>query len=342
METKGGYEIKLAHIAYVPPFPKDSSRLLLRTEVLREESKTTEYLFEIFDAAFDHAKIEIHFRSDDKQYNPVRESIMSVMIEADKKKIANVKKLCQRLHQQTDNRNGNGLFVIIEGQKGLSTRLVLMRFKGEEGLVSRNNKRLVDYMSEVFSRKSTHYKLAAYEEQFSEKSFWRGWSVDKQISGTAHKPISQFWISEFLDSETALTPSQGTMQFSKVLKEVLNKTRGLTGQEEIVHGLMNLRAKKARRISLSEFCENYLSPETRQQVKECANEKFFDAIFDIDSEVYRKEFGRTVLSLENGITAYVPTFSYERHVKETTDNDGSKKVTIEAKLNSKKINVQTK
>lgn len=344
MTTKDGFEIQFVYLAYVPPFPKkDIVKQKLRKEIIKDESKTTEYLFEIFDASLNDAKIEIIFKGEDKQHNEIRNEVLSIALaSSDKIKQKSSDYLCDKLYEQTDSRNGNGLFVIIEGRKATSTRLILVRFKGDEGLVSSTKKSLVGYMSEVFTKKSTSYKLTVYQDIVSNKSFWKGYSVDKQISATSHKPISLFWISDFLQSETALTSSQGTMQFSKVIKDVLSKTMGLLEQEQIISGLINLKSKSNSHISLSDFCSSYLTEELTEKIKTSTNESFFNAIFPIDTLIYTKEFGKTVLSMEDGITAYIPTFSYARHVKETTNQDGTRKILIEAILNSKKINVQPK
>lgn len=235
------------------------------------------------------------------------------------------------------------LLTIIEGQKAGTTRIVLIRFKGDEGLYNHGKKLLVDYIPEVFTKKSNHYKLAVYEDILSDSSFWKGYAIDKQISGNTYKQISFFWVEEFLQSRTALTAAQGTMQFSKVIKTILVKTTDISEQEEIITGVLNLRTKKNVQISVADFCRSYLSEKVTTRIKdEMKNDDFFNSVFPIDNEIYTKEFGKTVLALQDGITAYVPSFSYDKHVTETTNQDGSKNVKIEAKLKSKKMNVQQK
>jgi hypothetical protein len=225
MQSKSGFTINHLFIAYVPPYNEDDQPLNLETLTLKKEDKTTEYLLRIFDSAIDEAKIEILFNSSGSQDNKIRNELLS-MVEKNKpfQKNTHCNKLAQILYRITDERNGKGMLCIIEGKKGNSTRLVLIRFKGDEGLVSRG-KKLLDYMSEVFTKKSNHYKLAVYEDIFSKKSFWKGYSVDKQISSSSYKPISFFWVESFLDSKTALTAAQGTMQFSKIVRTILSHLR---------------------------------------------------------------------------------------------------------------------
>lgn len=341
MKTNNGFEINFVYLAYIPPFHDEDQPYILETELIKTESKTTEYLFKIFDSAIDLAKIEILFNSDDKQNNDTRNTILSIsQLSKAKAKTTHAQKLAQKLYEITDERNGTGLFTILEGKKEQTTRIVLTRFKGVEGLVNHGKKLLIDYISEVFTKKSNHYKMAVYEDILSTKSFWKGYSIDKQISGSSYKPISFFWIESFLDSKTALTAAQGTLQFSKVIKAILLKTTDISEQEEIISGVINLRSKKNIQMSVSDFCSTYLSESVAAKIKSETNDDFFNSVFLVDNDVYKKEFGKTVLSLQDGITAYVPTFNYEKHVTETLNNDGSKNITIEGKLNSKKINVQ--
>ena len=218
--------------------------------------------------------------------------------------------------------------------------MLLMRFKGDEGLYN-HGKILGDYLPEVFTQKTKHYKLAVYEDIISEKAFWKGYAIDKQISANTYKQISFFWVEDFLHSRTALTAAQRTMQFSKVIKSILAKTSDVAEQEEIISGVVNLRGKKDIQISVAEFCKNYLSDRTSTRIKEeLRNDDFFNSVFPIDTQLYTKEFGKTVLSLADGITAYVPSFTYDKHVTEEVNRDGSKDVTIKAKLKGKKMNVQ--
>ena len=341
MESNNGFLIKHIFLAYVPPFDEENQPISLETLILKKESKTTEYLLKIFDSAMDEAKIEILFNSNKNSENDVHEQILGIaQTERPQQKTIYCKKLAQKLYRETDERNGKGLFTIIQGKKGRVTRVVLIRFKGDEGLINHGKRLVVDYISEVFTKKSNHYKLAVYEDIISAKAFWKGYSVDKQISGSSYKPISFFWIESFLNSKTALTSAQGTMQFSRVIKAMLLKATDLDEQEEIVTGIMNLRTKQNIQMSVSDFCKTYLSKELAEKVKKETNDDFFNSVFVVDSEVYKKQFGKTVLSIQDGITAFVPTFSYDKHVVETDNDDGSKDVTIQGKLQAKKINIQ--
>lgn len=342
MKSPNGFDIDYVFFAHVPPYREEDQPMTLQTEVLKKEGKTTEYLFKIFDKAIDEARIEILFNSDEKQNNSIRNNILTLTQKNENAhKNIYAKKLATSLYHKTDERNGNGLLTIIQGKKAGTTRLVLIRFKGDEGLYNQGKKLLVDYIPEVYTKKSNHYKLAVYEDILSDKAFWKGYAIDKQISANTYKQVSFFWVEQFLNSKTALTSAQGTMQFSKIIKTILSKTTDVAEQEEIISGIVNLRTKRDVQISVADFCKNYLSEKVTTRIKdEMKNDDFFNSLFPVDSDIYSKEFGKTVLSLQDGITAFVPSFSYGKHVTETTNEDGSKNVKIEAKLKAKKINVE--
>src|SRR4051812_8004711 len=127
MKTSTAFDINYVFIAYVPPHDKEDINFTIQSEVLKKQSPTTDYLFKIFDVSINEAKVEIVFNSDEKQNNSIRTQILSIaQKEQSAHKTVHARKLAQRLHEESDGRNGTGLFAILEGKKGSSTRIVLM------------------------------------------------------------------------------------------------------------------------------------------------------------------------------------------------------------------------
>ena len=345
MLTPNGFEIKLILLAYVPPhveLEEDEEKTELRTRVLKGSNKTTDYLLKIFDSSIDVCNVEIAFKSDGKQENAVRSDILKFLAgDKNTQKVKAGKNLAEKLYAVTDERNGTGLLVIIEGKKQKTTRIILCRFKGDEGLSNHGEKLDLEYIPELFTKKSKHYKLVVFEDVYSAKSFWKGYAIDKQVSGNTYKPLTTFWVEDFLQAQSAITSIQGTVQFSKIIKSILSAANNITEEEEIISGVINLKNKRSDyQLSVSEFCKQYLSQELAERIKSETGSDFFNSVFQIDKEVFQKEFGSTVLSLQDGIVAFVPTFQYDKHVKEEVNKDGSKKIIIEAQLKNKKINVR--
>lgn len=342
MRTKQSFTVKHIFFATVPHHDPEKGyrNRNLKYKVISTGGATTDYLFDIFDKASDDCKVEILFKSDQQQNNPIRSLLLdfaSTNVLAEKEKIFT--SLAKKMYDITDLRNGMGLFVLIEGQKNKQTRLMLCRFKGADGLHNEGDK--LEYLKQVFTKKNNHYKLAVYQDIVSKKSFWKGFAIDRQTAAQNYRPFSNFWIEGFLQSETAITDAQGTDQFSSILKNVLNKTTDITEKEQIISAVINLKSKVGANVSVKSFADSYLTPALASRFKEeTNNEIFYESVFGIDSEVFQKELGSTVLVLEDGVTAYVPTFAYKKHVTETQIQKGAKKIVIEGVLRDKRINVE--
>lgn len=342
MKTKESFNVKHIFFATVPPYDnlKKNRNKLLKYRVIAPSGTTSNYLFDIFDNSTSDCKVEIKFKSDDNQWNEVRDLMLGIVLTNDiKKKSKCFQELTTRMYRITDDRNGMGLFVLIEGKKGRETRLMLCRFKGSQGLHNEGDD--LKYISQVFTRQSNHYKLAVFQDIPSKKSFWKGYAIDRQTASTNYKPFSYFWIESFLEAETAITNAQGTAQFSKILKNVLNGSLSLEEKQQIISGIINVQSKSSGNISIDSFVKQYLTgPLANKFLEETNNDEFFHSEFGIDNEVFAKELGSTVLALEDGVTAFVPTFNYKKHVKEHHSERGRQKITIEGYLKDKRINVR--
>ncbi|MBL0133601.1 MAG: hypothetical protein IPP79_06170 [Chitinophagaceae bacterium] len=102
---------------------------------MRTNNKATEYLHNIFDASLNDGRIEISFTSDENQGNAFRENLINILNKNENsQKKYHADKIAERLYEVTDERNGTGLLVVIEGEKPKSKRIVIVRFKGDEGL----------------------------------------------------------------------------------------------------------------------------------------------------------------------------------------------------------------
>jgi len=235
MKTKQAFSVQHIFFATVPPYDpeKKNRNKLLKYRVISSPGQTTDYLFDIFDNSSDDCKVEILFKSDDAQNNPIRELLLSLAsttkLEDKEKSFAS---LANTMYKITDNRNGMGLFILIEGKKDKEVRLMLCRFKGADGLHNEGDS--LQYLKQVFTKQNNHYKLAVFQDIMSKKSFWKGYAIDRQTAAHNYRPFSNFWIEEFLQAETAITDAQGTEQFSIILKNVLNATSSIEQKEEII------------------------------------------------------------------------------------------------------------
>lgn len=344
--SPNNFEIKFSYVAWVPPLKtEDDPVSKVTSKLLEHGNEAFQYFINIFDKSIDNCKIQIKFKSDDEQTNPVRKKILDLLnsdsIE-EKRKFAD--ELSHRLAKLTDHRNGTGLFVIIVGKKATSTRLIFNRFKEDEVVFSNieGDTLVVKLLQQAFSKKSRYYKLAVYEDILSDRSFWQGFAIDKQITANSSRDISDYWIKEFLDSEPAINTIQGTRSFSKLMRNVLKKVESIEEQEQVISGILALKHRPDDFISVETFCDTYLSPDLKVFVRnELKDEYTFRSNFQIHEETYITELGSKVTGLENGIIVSAPTFLYDEYVEEEELENGQVKLTVKGKIKNKKINRAT-
>lgn len=346
-QTPYNFDIKFAYASWVPPFKSEEEDNIQITSKLLDSSNTAfKYFIKIFDESISNCKIEILFKSNDSQENEIRKSLMDLMQNnrhQDKKRIADI--LSKRLAKLTDNRNGTGLFVIIEGKKAETTRLLLNRFREDEVVFSDVDGRElnIQLLTQAFSKKSRYYKLAVYEDIFSERSFWKGFAIDKQKNSGSSKEISDYWIKDFLLCDLAVNSIQGTKSFSKVIRSILRKTDLIEEKEMIISGILSLKNRSEQYISVESFCDTYLNEELKAKIRTALNDNYtFQSIFKVDSETYKQELGSKVTTLNTGVIVSAPTFLYDEYVKEEELEDGRMKLTVEGIVEDKKLNKVTK
>jgi hypothetical protein len=342
MLSENGFNIEFAYVSWVPPLKhlgKESPKVI--SKPLDISNTAFKYFTTIFDSAINGCKIEIHFKTDGEQKNEVRDIILGLLNctqQADKMKYANL--LSYRLAEMSDNRNGTGLFVILEGKKSSTTRITLNRFREDEVVTTKLDRDdiTVELLKQAFSKKSKYYKLAVYEDVISQRSFWKGFAIDRQRTSLDCKEISDYWIKDFLLSDQAINPVQGTRVLSKVIKSILKKELPLEEKEQIITGILALKHRADQFISIESFCKTYLSNELTYKLKqEVDDEIFFRSEFQIDADTYKIELGSKVTGLDNGVIVTAPTFVYDKYVQEEALGEGRTRVSVEGKIIDKRI-----
>ncbi len=299
------------------------------------------YFIKIFDESLSNCKIEIIFKSNDSQENEFRKLLLELLnktTENEKKEIAD--KLSTRLAKITDNRNGTGLFVIIEGKKAESTRIILNRFREDEVVYSNVNgsELTVQLLKQAFSKKSRYYKLAVFEDNLTDRSFWKGFAIDKQKTTGSAKEISDYWIKDFLICEPSVNSIQGTKSLSKIIKSVLSSSDKIEEKELIISGILALKNRDNQYTSIESFCDTYLNEELKQRIMYELNDNYtFQSTFEIDSDTYIKELGNKITALESGVIVTAPTFLYDQYVDEEDLGEGITQLTVKGRVKDKKL-----
>ena len=341
--SKQGFEVKFAFVAWVPPLKlKEKNWLQVESRILDTKNKAFNYFLNIFQRALGDCKTEIQFKSPElNQSNEVRSHILKIIsANSQKQKEKSARSLAERLASVTDERSGNGLFVVLEGQKLQTTRILLNRFRADEVVFTRHSKQelIIGFLDEAFTKRSHFYKSAVFEDIPSDRSFWRGFAIDKQIVSSTNKEISSYWITDFLEAQSAITSVQGTMNFAKAMKTFLQQADTLSEKEQIISALLGLKNKTDKPISIESICRDYLSNDLYQRFKVYfRDDYFFNSVFTLDPDTYQSELGSTIVGLENGLIITAPTFDYNKYVKEELLPDGATQVSLSGKLQDKKL-----
>lgn len=341
-KTPNNFEIKFAYAAWVPPLKNEKDvNIIITSKLLEPTNDAMKYFLKIFDESVSSCKIEIIFKSNDFQENEFRTQLLELLEKStpiEKRIVAD--KFAKRLAKITDNRNKTGLFVIIEGKKANTTRIIFNRFREDEVLFSNVNGRelTVQLLTQAFSKKSQYYKLAVFEDILTERSFWKGFAIDKQKTTGSTKEISNYWIKEFLDSEPSVNSIQGTKTLSKIIKSILKSSDSIEEKEMIISGILALKNRENQFISIESFCDTYLNTELKQKIIHKLNDNYtFKSSFELDTETYSKELGSKITSLESGVIVTAPTFLYDQYVEETDLGEGITQLTVKGKVKDKKL-----
>jgi hypothetical protein len=341
--SEQGFQVKFAFVAWVPPLKlKDRNRLQVESRILDAKNKAFNYFLNIFEKALGDCKTEIQFKSPGlNQANEVRSHLLDIVSsKTQRRKEKSARALAERLASVTDERSGNGLFVLIEGQKLQTTRILLNRFRSDEVVFTRHAKQelIVGFFEEAFTKRSHFYKSAVFEDIPSNGSFWHGFAIDKQIVASTNKEISSYWITDFLDAQSAITSVQGTMNLAKAMRAFLQEAETLAEKEQIISALLGLKNKTDKPVSIESVCKDYLSDVLYQRFKaRFRDDYFFNSVFTLDPETYQTELGSTIVGLENGLIITAPTFDYKKYVKEEVLPDGATQVSLSGRLHDKKL-----
>jgi len=338
--TDNHFEIVYAYAALVPPLRNvvTDYKQEIKNIKLNLNTDAGKYFMKIFDRALGDSKVAIVFKSNNSQYNVVRNSLLQYCMQSRNFKKLSFDLAC-KLSVSTDNRNGKGLFLVLVGKKAKTYRIILNRFKADEVLFAKSNQLelFLEFLEEAFTKKSNHYKMAVFEDDYNVKSFWNGYAIDKQIAPTGNKDISNYWIEDFLECSIYLTDYQGTKELTGVIKKILNEDLSLDQKEQLVSSIILLKHVN-RPITINEFANN-LKDDTQKLIKSFFNndDKILNTPFSIDLEIYTKLIGDTLSRLDNGAIIYAPTFLYDNIVSETQNEDGTTEVNLRGKLVDKKL-----
>lgn len=342
MESKNGFVIVFAYAAIVPPsYGVEKPAEKIESKILEETEPGIEYLIKIFDTAHQACKIGINFISDDHQKNEVRTDILDILNSTNsnhKLKIAD--KLSESLSKITDDRNKTGLFVILVGKKLETNRIVLIRLRAEEVVYKKSVSKgfKIDKLEQAFSKKSNYYKVAYYEGHLAQRStFWNGYILDRQKK--SETVVSNYWLKEFLKSDYAMSPVQGTRRLADYIKSFVRTLENVQEQRIVYESVRTLRTNDTNdALSVIQYSEDYLPVILRERFRVfVGDDELNNTHFNVDFDTYDAELPYQVFEMQNGISLTIPTFMGENYLEITALNNGNSKYSFEGVLVNQKF-----
>lgn len=289
------------------------------TAIAMDDGKLCKMLTSIFDAAGSDCNIPVMFVSDGKtQNNEFRNELIKLL---KTQTILAATPLADRLQQATDGKSGMGLLFICIGKDGQSTRVVISRFPADEGIVAqRKSEQLnVEFVEQVFLKSSHSYKSATYQTTGKSDDLWKGHATDKQINHGA-KIVADYWIVDFLKSDFATTPAQGTKRLVVALKNVLSATTDPEIKKEIVAAAQLAPNISSKAMTIAEFCDDFnFSQKTKTAVAAAVNPpRLLMEKFQFSSAEFESHLAYKQVDLDNGatLTALATKFDQCFHAKQ--------------------------
>jgi hypothetical protein len=317
----------------------DAIRDRVRGATVSLDSEIASYFLPLF-VSSEGYPIDITFAPHDgEQRNDVRTLVRSIAFnDADSRSLATLE-LAKRLALATDERSKTGLFIVLSGLSGESSRVLLWKFPSDESLQAtfRDEGLTIRLIQDAFSKQSKYFKAAMFEGTLASTSFWKGKVEDKQAKQRV-KEVSDFWVIAFLAARPALTDVRGTKILARALRATIREA-DLEEKESLIASAIVIRSQPDRHISLAEFADNYLSEDIRPVfLKEVGEPEVAKAIFRIHRDTLESELGVKTIVLDNLFSVRGPLERFDDVVSvEPVEEDGIVEVSLRGRITSEKV-----
>lgn len=288
------------------------------------QGRLFDLLLGVYEKSDTECDIDISFNPapDGAQRNPCRDLVVSYLQSSN---LARGRHLAQRLQRMTDHRSGLGLLFLIKGTEQNRHKLVISRFPADSAILAeeRQQNLTVEFLERVFMKSATAYKAALYEDSSFNAGFWLGKAVDKQINSHVVQ-LSNYWISDFLDSDFRSTSAAVTRRLAAALNTAAKKTDDIRVKSEIASAVTLAEGVSGRTLSIREFENHFgLSNAAREAIaNEIPNPALLDERFRFDTAEFSRQIGYRFVELDSGgmLTAQAGEFD-EVFQREVLDQD---------------------
>jgi hypothetical protein len=286
--------------------------------------KLFDMVSDLFEDAEHECDIEIVFRpsSDGQQQNECRSALLAYL---GNPTVNAGRDIAARLQAVTTHRSGLGLLFLAVGQDDEGVRLLLARFPADQGVIAHERRQSLDveFIERVFMKNAHAYKSALYTAPSAQAGFWDGRAVDKQINDI--REISDYWISEFLDSELRTTGPAGTKRLAMAMRSAISSATDPAIREELVAAAQLARGHHGRRTSLGRLVQNLgLSVAAAEKLRAALpRPELFDEVFQFDRDEYDKHVAYRSVELDNGAMLVAENARFDTVFQTESTNDAA-------------------
>jgi hypothetical protein len=266
----------------------------------------------LYDGAMRECDIGIAFRPSDDgtQENLCRTILLDYL---GGHRIDTARKIAARLQTVTTHRSGLGLLFVIAGLEHGKHRLLIARFPAEQGVLAQEQRDTLDlqFIERVFMKNARTYKCVLYQCPSVQAGFWSGQAIDRQIN--EGREISNYWISDFLDSDLTTTGPAGTKRFAFALRDAIRTTTDAAIHEELWTAAKMVRGQTGRTVSIARIAHNLgLSPEATSLIREALpRTELFDETFRFDQAEFDSHITFRSIVLDNGAVLTADNAKFE-------------------------------
>lgn len=292
--------------------------------------KMFDLLNEIYARVEQECSIGIAFKqgADGQQNNECRNLLLNY---AGSPTIDTGRTLAERLSSVTTHRSGLGLMFLIYGTEGLDHKVILSRFRANNGvLVEETPSDLtVEFIDRVFMKNSQSYKAVAYQHSSLTAGFWDGIAVDKQIN-SRDMSTSDYWVKDFLASDLKTTSAMGTRRLAIAMRDASQKAGNLTIKKEIASAVTLGANLQGQTMSAKNFFARFgFSPETSAAVlKQFSRSDLADDNFQFDVGEFSKQLPYRTIELDTGAILTADSRKFDAIFDKKTINAATAEVQI--------------
>lgn len=273
--------------------------------------KLYEMMSEIYNDKNEKDKIKVRFISNKKQ-NDARDLLVEYAKTPD---LPFGRKLAERLQSVTDGTPGIGLLFLIRGIENTSTRTVVSRFPADVGIVAEVKKSglSVAFLEEVFMKNSKRYKAAVYEDTNLATGYWKGRIVDRQIGQGVMRSVSDYWLVDFLASESFTTPVSGSKRLAQIFDDAVKQATDAGVRDELISTAKLIPNLSGNVVSPESVVKHFsLSTESEKQILSSAKSPdLYAEKFKLDRDAFTSILSFETIELDNGAVLSAPSGQFD-------------------------------